>query len=816
MKNKVTHLLSKATTFCKSYIELCLWLLIFSIGIRFFETVLLYRVNHNFASSIVWNLIGLCYDISLYLRLSVCILPIFIATCFLSEKITRIIFRVLQSLMLLLSLICILFFATSGFLLDKVVFAYSLKEIVEIIQSSSKSSAWVYFVVTVLPILYYYLSGKRIKINHVLAITFAVLIPASFFIFKDLSINAKQYHVKTNKEYFFLKSVLKRQTSSFEENDEQVRKTVQKFRNFFPELQFEETDFPFLYQAVYKDVLSPFFNLKPEPPNFVFIIVEGLAYNFLKNDYQLMPFLDSLSKESLSWENCLSVAPRTYGVLPGLFGAAPIGEKGFMDRCPNNPAHHTLLSILHQNNYTQNFFYSGSMDFDNMRHFFNENNTAYLENDDWDKDITNQKGKFAWGCEDHLLFLQAHRKLSQITSSPRTDIFLTLTSHDPYEYPESSRFQKKVENNVIQNKKLSDEQKNSILREIKLYSAFAYSDWALQQLMESYKKRPDFDNTIFIITGDHHPCPQQFAGYRNYHVALIIYSPMLKSGRNMKGVVSHRDITPSFLSMLQNKYHINSPKEVTWLNRALDTSLTFNANSFSPLQLTDHRLGGVMYKNHIYCEGVLEELTDGPPLRIDNKNILQRMEKLLSLYQACERYILYNETLIKNNDTPKHMQTEVVINIEDTIAQNSYFAKDSELEVVEGPENHKATLYLDSTYLFPIKLLHYKVPYNDIEKFMVEIEFNIYINNDDKTKVLNLVLDLTKNNQAESVQYEAEYFKFDRQNRWYRCKKVMIYKKETFAYPADDYVLKVYLWNPNRLEAYLDDIKVKVTITVDE
>ena len=815
MKGNIRHFLSKAITFCKSYIELCVWLLAFAVGIRFFEAILLSQKNHDFTSCIIWNLTGLYYDISLYLRISVWILIPFVAICFFSEKTARIILRILQSVMLLLSLICIVFFTTSGFLLDKVVFAYSIKDIIGIIQVSSKSPVWVYVVVVVLPALYFYLSGKRMKINNILLVAFACLTLSSFFIFNNLPLRTERYHVKVNKEQFLLKSIFKKQTSIFKENDAEMVKIIEEFRSYFPQHQFVEPEYPFLYKAECNDVLSPFFNLSPELPNFVFIIVEGLGYNFFKNDYQLMPFLDSLSKKSLLWEYCSSVAPRTFGVLPGWFGAAPLGETGFMSQCPNNPEHHTLLNILYQNNYTNSFFYSGNMDFDNMKYFFDENHTEYLKNDDWDQDITEQKSEIGWGPDDHLLFMQAHRKLDQITSSPRTDTYLTLSTHDPWQYPNSAHFQNTVENKVTQSKTLSDEQKNSVLKEIGLYGGYAYSDWALQQLIESYKKRDDFDNTIFFITGDHYPCPNQFGGYHNYNVPLIIYSPMLKAGRNMKGVVSHRDVTPTILSLLQNNYNVKTPEEVAWLNTALDTSLTFNAHTFSPLQLFDFTVGGIMYKNYFFCEGVLEELTDDTPRKIDDKTMLQQMERMLFLYQTIETYILYNDALLKNKHKYKRKQTEVVINIEDTIAQESYFAKDSKLRVVKGPEGHETTLYIDSTNVWPITFLYYKVPHHDIEKFMVEIEFKIYVKNDDKNKDIRLGLALMKNNESEAVINKGEYFEIDRHNRWYTYKKMMICKKETFADPESDYVFKVFIWNLCRLEAYLDDIKVKVTATND-
>jgi uncharacterized sulfatase len=706
--------------------------------------------------------------------------------------------------MLLLSLICILFFITSGFLLDKVVFTYSFKEIIGIIQSSSKSPVWVYIVVGVLPFLYFYLSGKRIKINCLLLAIFAILLLSSFFIFNNLTPQTTQYHVKTNKEHFFLKSVFKKRILVFEENDEQILKAVKEFRSYFPELHFEEPEFPFLYQAVCKDVLSHFFNLKPYSPNLVFIIVEGLAYDFLNFDAQIMPFLDSLSKKSLTWEYCLSVSARTYGVFPALFGAAPLGEKGFMEQCPNNPEYHSLPSILHQNNYTNTFFYGGWIGFDNMGYFFDKNNTSYLKDKDWDQDIINEKIGAYWGYDDHLTYLQAHRKLNQLATYPRMDVYLSISTHDPFEYPESSHYQNIIKNNIAQNNTLSEQQKKESLAWLNMYGSFAYSDWAIQQLVEEYEKRDDFDNTIFIITGDHNAYVKQFGGYSNHHVPLIIYSPMLKSGRKMKGVVSHRDITPTILSLLQNNYDIKTPKEVTWLNTALDTSLTFRANTFAPLQIIDHTISGILYKNYLLCEGILDELTDSGVRKINNPDVLKQMNRLLSLYQSLDLYVFNNDALIRNFYAHKSKSAKAVVNIEDTITQKSYFAIRSKLPVVEGPQKQKTTLYFNDSYLFPISFLEFNIP-NDTEKLRVDIEFKIYIKNDGD-KYLEVVADLS------GASYKTDYLTVDKQNRWFTYKNTLMYRKETWEHLENERTLKIYLWNHNKLEGYIDDIKVKVMV----
>ena len=807
MSAKSSSFFSKVITGCKSYVEISIWLLIFTFVVRFFETLLLMRIGHNFVSSSIWNLTGLCYDISLFLRSGVCALVLFVAACFFYEKLTSVFLRILLSLMLLISLISIVFFATSGFLLDKVVFSYSMKELWEIVQTSSTSPVWVYFVMIALPLAFFFISGLRLKINNILLIIYAILTLSSFFIFKEIPLYAEQYLVKTNKVHFFAKSVLSNQDLHVKElsgSEDDVLKVVAEFRSYFPEHQFEEIEYPFLYQASYKDVLSPFFNLKKEPPNLVFIIVEGLGYQFLNNDYQLMPFLDSLSKKSLSWEQCLSVSARTFGVYPALFGAAPLGERGFMYQCPNNPEYYSLLRILHQNNYTHHFFYGGSINFDNVKYFCEQNNVTYLKPEDWEQKIKNQSAGNQSVYEDHIVYLQGISKINKVNKTPRVDIYLSYYTHVPFKYPNSAYFQNRVKNNLSQNTTLSSKEKKEILDALDIYGSFAYSDWALQQLMEGYQKRADFENTIFIITGDHHVASKQFGGYNNYHVPLLIYSPMLKTAKKMKGVVSHRDLTPTVLSLLKQNFNIEPPQDATWLNTALDTASKFNARTFSPLQLIDHTIGGIVYKNYLLCEGILEELTDGAPRKINNPNVLQQMERFLFLYRALDSYAFHNDALIKNDHSYRYKSANTIIDIEDTVALGTLFAKTSNLQVIKAPQNHRTTLYFDAAYEYPIDFLHFEIP-KDIEELRVEIEFKIYIKNEGDEEFF-VVSDL------EGISYNSVCLDIDYQNYWYTFTHTLNYKKELWERLKEKPLLKIYLWNPHKLEGYVDDIKLKVKV----
>ncbi|RYZ58141.1 MAG: hypothetical protein EOO14_10075, partial [Chitinophagaceae bacterium] len=76
----------------------------------------------------------------------------------------------------------------------------------------------------------------------------------------------------------------------------------------------------------------------------------------------------------------------------------------------------------------------------------------------------------------------------------------------------------------------------------------AYSDESIRSFLLAYRQRPDFDNTIFIITGDHRliPVPEDNMLSR-FHVPLLIYSPLLKRQASFPALSSHLDIAPSLV-----------------------------------------------------------------------------------------------------------------------------------------------------------------------------------------------------------------------------------------------------------------------------
>ena len=103
---------------------------------------------------------------------------------------------------------------------------------------------------------------------------------------------------------------------------------------------------------------------------------------------------------------------------------------------------------------------------------------------------------------------------------------MTLTNHEPFDFPSKKSYLEKVDR-ILKTKSDSDQNRMSEYKDI--FSCLLYTDNSLQSFMEAYSKRPDYSNTIFVITGDHRliPIPQK-DNLSRFHVPLYIFSPMLK------------------------------------------------------------------------------------------------------------------------------------------------------------------------------------------------------------------------------------------------------------------------------------------------
>ncbi|CAM4378490.1 LTA synthase family protein [Zobellia nedashkovskayae] len=413
-----------------------------------------------------------------------------------------------------------------------------------------------------------------------------------------------------------------------------------------------DVEYPLIKSKPIENVLGDYFELKEEKPNIVFIMVEGLGRDFVGEGAEyggFTPFLDSLTTRSLYWENCLSNTGRTFGVLPSLLGSLPFGKSGFMEleKYPNKL---TLFSILKNNGYHTSFYQGTNSSFDNVDRFLQSENVDFvLDKSGFGNKYQMQEEDAAgtsWGYPDKELFKKS-MSLPRAAEQPRMEVYMTISTHEPFLPPNQDFYEAKVAK-ILDQGSYEGKVERVIEKNENVFATLLYTDNALKYVLEEYKKQPNYDNTIFVITGDHRliPIPQR-NNISRFHVPLIMYSPLLKKTKKMSAVNSHFDVTPTLLALLEAKYELKTPKEVAWMGNALDMSEEFRSIKNIPLMRNKNELKEFVDGEKLYSDGSVYSLDENMDLGSTFGG--SKSESKMQSFKAMNAYVTNNNKIIPND-----------------------------------------------------------------------------------------------------------------------------------------------------------------------
>ncbi|MBR3568099.1 MAG: LTA synthase family protein [Salinivirgaceae bacterium] len=765
-------------------------LLIVAAAARLYEVFLL-QSAYGLGNCLKINIIGCLYDIWLIARLSVPVFVVFAVVDWFSPKISKLIFRIITTITILISCILITYYSIAGVPLDRSLFAYSLKEIFGIIGSSQKAAWWSYIFIIGIPAFYYLASRRDYHIKNWMYGIYLLIIFAGFCFGKPMMDNSKDQYTADNKLRHFVSSV----ASGFnQKSSNPIAEDAALFQNHFPEHQFISTDFPFLHNDNSRNTLSDFFNLKDEKPNLVFVVVEGLGREFSGKNSTVpsaTPFLDSLAANSLCWTNCLSTSMRTIQALPSIFGALPMGKTGFMNLRDNAPDYHSLLKILHQNGYRSSFFYGGWLCFDDMCYFMRQNQIDFTLDEHLYDSVPERNN---WGIYDDFMFAEALKSIKN-DNKPRIDVYLTLTTHDPFEYPDEEKYI----NQYLSIANAANTSVNSSMT--RAYASYLFLDKSLRQLIDGYRQKPGFDNTIFVITGDH-SFNTSAEPIEVHHVPLVIWSPMLKSARQMDALASHRDITPSFLALLKERYGISTPDKVAWLNRGLDTAQQFRCTTFSPLLDVSRTISRMVAHGCLTDDNSTKQIGyNGQHLTLTSVADSLNISSLLKSYRALDQYVTSNNALLENKMQQNGFYTVFKVN---SHGERMFLFQKSGLEVGDFDGRANAA---DISNEFPLELCKYEVTGHESQ---IIFTTSFKINVPDIVNGLKIVTEISRN--GEQIHWSAEEpcgNWFSDFNKWADFTTTYNMRAENYQLQEGD-VIKIYIWNAKKCKAHLADLNISL------
>ncbi len=423
-----------------------------------------------------------------------------------------------------------------------------------------------------------------------------------------------------------------------------------------------EVEYPLIKRPEMADVLGEYFELKETKPNLVFIMVEGLGRDFVGEGAEyggFTPFLDSLTTKSLYWENCLSNTGRTFGVIPSLLGSLPFGKSGFME-LESYPNKLTLYGILKNNGYHTSFYQGTNSSFDNVEKFLRSENIDFvLDKSGFGKNYQKQAEDAAgssWGYPDLELFKKS-MSFPRQAAQPRMEVYMTISTHEPFIPPRMDFYSGVVKKCMLKGN--FDRKKRKVIEKNDgVFASLLYTDDAVKWVFDAYKKQPNYENTIFIVTGDHRliPIPQR-NNLSRFHVPLIIYSPLLKKTRKMSSVSSHFDVTPTILSLLNNAYEMKMPKKVAWMGAALDMNEGFRSIKDIPLMRNKNELKEFVSGTSLYTDGDVLEIDENMDLSTSFGGSA-KVERRLEDFKGMNAYVTMNNKIIPDSLSIFNIQKE--------------------------------------------------------------------------------------------------------------------------------------------------------------
>lgn len=343
-------------------------------------------------------------------------------------------------------------------------------------------------------------------------------------------------------------------------SDASIESDLQNSLQFIPGGQPRQSaDNKYWYMAQDLDpVMSTY--LKKRPKHVVFFLME--SYSSWVMDYKedgfdqaMAPNMIALRKNSLSFPNHFPPSGGTIKNLGTLLLSFPQprefqpsinyhreGHKPFPDRLPG---------VMGRLGYKPRFYYAGNIAWHRLYQFMPMMGFEDVYGENSFNDLPHSQ----YGLYDRDLFFAVHRHLQQ-ADQPTFSFILSQSNHPPYYVPgefndQSVRLPELIRSRLV----------DPLDHFYKRINAFRFADASLGDFFERAKKEPYFNDTLFVITGDHPfgggvTLPSEW-GWKDEKIPFLLYGPgVLKdewAGKEMNTFTTRVDIMPTLAQLLTDK-----------------------------------------------------------------------------------------------------------------------------------------------------------------------------------------------------------------------------------------------------------------------
>ena len=261
-------------------------------------------------------------------------------------------------------------------------------------------------------------------------------------------------------------------------------------------------------------------------------------------DMETTPFLDELAESSLLAEDAYTVVPHTSKASVSVnCGIEPHLVQPTTEANPDGIPVPCLADLLGEQGYRSGFFQSSTESFEDFEGLVqNFGYEDYYPLESMDTEGFEKTNYF--GYEDDIMLEPSKEWLEENGNEPFLAEYLMGTGHDDYRCLDTNYGQEDFSENEVLNLYLN---------------CIRYQDIFLKNLIDQYKELGLYEDTIFVIYGDH---GEAFGEHRRFQhddvmweeglrVPLLIHAPgWFENGERVENLSSQIDILPTVLEML--------------------------------------------------------------------------------------------------------------------------------------------------------------------------------------------------------------------------------------------------------------------------
>lgn len=295
------------------------------------------------------------------------------------------------------------------------------------------------------------------------------------------------------------------------------------------------------YEEARQQILPP-----AEPPlatlagqNVVLIIMESLATEYTGLDGtgpSYTPFIDDLARRGRSFRRHFANGRRSIDAIPSIVSGIPsLMEEPFITSPYQGNAYPRLTESFGAKGYYTGFYHggnNGTMHFDTFSRQVGFD--QYIGRQEYPGPEHDFDG--TWGIWDEPFLQYLCDDLTAKTQTkPIFATLFTLTSHNPFKLPAGmeARFPPGT---------------------LPIHQVIRYADYALKQFFECAAKQPWYNQTLFVVTGDHTSLSDKLEfgdDLGHFRVPLVFFHPLATLPEiDTNRPVQHVDILPSIYDLL--------------------------------------------------------------------------------------------------------------------------------------------------------------------------------------------------------------------------------------------------------------------------